>query len=285
MIRISSDSTADLNELFIQRQVAVLPLAVILGNESFEDGVDIQPEDIYKFVAENKMLPKTSARSKQEHLEFFEKQLVNPDDVLIHFTISGQISVTATNAIAAAEEFNGRVFVVDGKSLSTGTGLLVLYACDLRDENKYTAQEIYDKVVERIPFVQASFFVDTMEYLHKGGRCSGLASFVATALKIKPSLLLKEGKIVVGKKYRGKSLVIADQYVENIFEMFPNPDLKRVFVTHTAETDPAVVEKVVSAVKAKYNFEQVYTTIASSTITCHCGKGTIGVLYINDGKN
>ncbi len=284
MILISSDSTADLNELFEKRNVFVLPLAVVLGGVSYDDGVNVTPEDIYRFVAEKKVLPKTAARSKQEHVEFFESILKNPDDVLIHFTISGEISVTATNAIAAAEEFNGRVLIVDGKSLSTGTGLLVMYACDLRDSGKYTVQEIYDMVCARVPYVQASFFVETMEYLHKGGRCSGLASFVATALKIKPSLLLKEGKIVVGKKYRGKSIAITDQYVENILDMFPNPDLTRVFVTHTANTDPEVVEKVIAAVKERANFKEVYETTASSTITCHCGKGTIGILYINDGK-
>lgn len=285
MILISSDSTADLNELFAERGVAVLPLAVVLGGESYDDGVTVMPEDIYKFVEENKVLPKTAARSKQEHLEFFESVLKDPEDELIHFTISGELSVTATNAIAAAQEFNGRVRVIDGKSLSTGTGLLVLYACDLRDSGQYTAEQICDMVTARIPAVEASFFVETMEYLHKGGRCSGLTSFIATALKIKPSLLLKEGKIVVGKKYRGKAKMIAKQYADNIFEMFPNPDLKRVFVTYTVGTDPEVIQILKDAVMEKAKFEEVHETTASSTVTSHCGKGTIGILYINDGKN
>lgn len=283
MILISSDSTADLNELFLQRKVSTLPLAVVLGSESFDDGVTVNPDDIYKFVDENKILPKTSARSIEEHKEFFQSILTNPDDTLIHFTISGEISVTATNAKVAAESFNGKVLVVDGKSLSTGTGLLVMYACDLRDSGKYTLEEIYEKVTARIGAVQASFFVETMEYLHKGGRCSGLTSFVATALKLKPSLLLKEGKIVVGKKYRGKSIAIADSYVDNIFDMFPNPDYKRVFITFTKGTSPEVIAKIRARVESKGNFEEIYETTASSTITCHCGKGTIGVLYINDG--
>ena len=283
MLFISSDSTADLNELFAKRGVKTLPLAVVLGSESFEDGVTVNPDDIYAFVDQNKVLPKTAARSIEEHKEFFQSILQNPDDVLIHFTISGEISVTATNAKAAAETFNGKVLVVDGKSLSTGTGLLVMYACDLRDSGKYTAQEIFDKVCARIPAVQASFFVETMEYLHKGGRCSGLASFVATALKLKPSLLLKEGKILVGKKYRGKSIAIADQYVDNIFEMFPSPDLTRIFITFTKGTSPDVIAKIRARVESKYKFAEIYETTASSTITCHCGKGTIGILYINDG--
>ena len=124
-----------------------------------------------------------------------------------------------------------------------------------------------------------------MEYLHKGGRCSGLASFFATTLKLKPSLLLKDGKIVVGKKYRGNSEKIAPQYVDNIFEMYPNPDLKRIFITYTEGTSPEVIEIIRNEIKKHYNFESIYETVASSTITCHCGKGTIGILYINDGQH
>lgn len=284
MIKISCDSTADLNALFVERGVSVLPLAVVLGGKSYDDGVDIMPEDIYKFVDENKVLPKTAARSRQEHLEFFQSVLTSPDDILIHFTISGEISVTATNAKAAAEELNGRVFVIDGRSLSTGTGLLVLYACDLRDEGKCTAEEIVERVTARIPAVEASFFVETMDYLHKGGRCSGLTSFVATALKLKPSLLLKDGKILVGQKYRGKGVAIAEKYVDNIFDMYNTPDLTRIFVTYTAGTDPEVISLVRGAVEKRGGFKCIHETVASSTITCHCGKGTIGILFINDGN-
>ena len=182
-----------------------------------------------------------------------------------------------------AERFDN-VYVIDGKSLSTGTGLLVMYACDLRDSGKYSAKEIYEKCLARIPYVQASFFVDTMEYLYKGGRCSGLASFFATALKLKPSLLLKDGKIVVGKKFRGSAMSIADKYVENIFDMYDNPDLKRIFITHTS-ADPEVVKLVRDTVNKRYKFSEIYETIASSTITSHCGKGTLGILFINDGPH
>ena len=256
---------------------------VILGENSFFDGVDITPDDIYSFVRKNNILPKTAARSVEEHKEFFSSIIKSDEDSLIHFTISGEISVTAQNAAIAAKSFKN-VYVVDGKSLSTGTGLLVMYACDLRDSGKYSAKEIYDLVTARVPFVEASFFVDTMEYLYKGGRCSGLASFFATALKLKPSLLLKEGKIVVGKKFRGTSVNIADKYVDNIFEMYPNPDLKRIFITHTS-ADPEVVAKIRAQVEKHFTFSEVYETIASATITSHCGKGTIGILFINDGNH
>ncbi len=283
MIIISSDSTLDLNGLFKSRNIPTIPLAVILGNDSFEDGVTVTPDDIYAFVAKNKILPKTAARSVEEHREFFKSVLTSEDDYLIHFTISSGISITYSNAAEAAKEFKN-VFVVDGQSLSSGTGLLALYAADLRDSGKYTAQEIYDKCVERIPHVQASFFVETMDYLYKGGRCSGLASFFATALKIKPSLLLKGGKIVVGKKYRGSSVSIAEKYVDNIFEMYDNPDLKRIFITHTS-ADKEVVDNVRAEIKKHYEFAEIIETIASATITSHCGKGTIGILFINDGAH
>lgn len=283
MIIISSDSTADLGDLFEKRNVPVLPLAVILGNNTYNDGVTIKPDDIYEFVEKNGVLPKTSAKSAEEHKDFFNSIRSNPDDTIIHFTISSGCSVISTNAKCAAREL-GNIYVVDGLSLSTGTGLLVLYACDLRDSGKYTAEQIYEMVCARIPYVQASFFVDKMDYLHKGGRCSGLSSFIATTLKIKPSLLLKDGKIVVGQKYRGSSISVAEKYTNNIFDMFQNPDPRRVFITHTL-TDEAVVNKMKEIVKNRFSFDEIIETTASSTVTSHCGKGTIGVLFINDGPH
>ncbi len=281
MIYITSDSTSDLGLLAKERNVYSLPLAVILNGEYHEDGVDVNPSLIYETVDKTGSLPKTSARSVEEYKEFFSSVKKSDEDAIVHFSISSGISVTCRNAILAAEEIKN-VYVVDGKSLSTGTGLLVLYGCDLRDEGK-SAQEIKELCEKRIEYVQASFFVDKMDYLHKGGRCSGLASFFATQLKLKPSLLLKDGKIVVGKKYRGTSEKIASQYVDNIFEMYPNPDLKRIFVTYTEGTSPEVIEIIKNRVNETYKFENVYETVASSTITCHCGKGTIGILFINDG--
>lgn len=282
MIKITSDSTLDLGSLFAERGIKTLPLAVILGNTSYEDGISISPDDIYKFVDENKILPKTAARSVEEHKEFF-KSVLSEGDSLIHFTISGGISITAQNAMEAAKDFDN-VYVIDGRSLSSGTGLLALYAADLRDSGKYTAKQIYEMVSARIPYVQASFYVETMTYLYKGGRCSGLASFFATALKIKPSLLLKDGKIVVGKKFRGATKVVAEKYVENIFEMYKNPDLKRIFITHTS-ANPEIVAMVRDLIKQHYEFAEVIETIASATITSHCGKGTLGILFINDGPH
>ena len=282
MIHITSDSTTDLGELYEKRGIKTLPLAVVLGKDTYEDGVTVHPNDIYDFVAKNKVLPKTAARSVEEHREFFASILKSDEDSIVHFTISSKLSVTYQNAVAAAKEFKN-VYVVDTYSLSSGGGLLTLYACDLRDEGKYTAKEIYEKCLARVPFVEASFFVDTMDYLYKGGRCSGLASFFATALKLKPSLVLVDGKIAVGKKYRGNPLTFAAKYVDNIFEMFPNPDTTRIFITHTSAS-PEVVAEIRSEIEKHFKFGEIIETIASCTVTSHCGKGTIGILYINDGQ-
>lgn len=280
MIIISSDSTSDLGKLYAERDVKVMPLSVVLGGQAFVDGETVTPSDIYAFVDKTGALPKTAARSVEEYKEFFLKY--KADGVKhIHFTISSELSVTNTNARAAAEEV-GDVIVIDGRSLSTGTGLLILYACDLRDSGKYTAEEIADMVNARVSSVQASFYVEKMDYLHKGGRCSGLVKLFASAFKIKPCLLLKGGKILVGQKFRGKTHKIAVEYVNSIFDQFNTPDLKRVFVTHTA-ADPEVLELIKAEVKKRASFVEMYDTEASCTVTCHCGKGTIGVLYMNDG--
>lgn len=281
MIHITSDSTTDLGELYEKRGIKTLPLAVVLGSETYEDGVTVHPFDIYNFVEKNKILPKTAARSVEEHREFFASILKSDDDSIVHFTISSKLSVTYQNALDASKDFKN-VYVVDSQSLSSGGGLLTLYACDLRDEGKYTAKEIYEKCLARVPAVEASFFVDTMDYLYKGGRCSGLASFFATALKLKPSLVLVDGKIAVGKKYRGNPVAFAGKYVDNIFEMFPNPDTTRIFITHTS-ADPEVVKEIREEINKHFKFGEVIETIASCTVTSHCGKGTIGILYINDG--
>lgn len=282
MIHITSDSTTDLGELYERRGIEKLPLAVVLGSDTYEDGVTIHPSDIYDFVEKNRILPKTAARSVEEHREFFASILESDDDSIVHFTISSKLSVTYQNALAASKDFKN-VYVVDSQSLSSGGGLLTLYACDLRDEGKYTAKEIYEKCLARVPAVEASFFVDTMDYLYKGGRCSGLASFFATALKLKPSLILVDGKIAVGKKYRGNPVAFASKYVDNVFEMFPNPDTTRIFITHTS-ADPEVVKEIREEIDKHFKFGEVIETIASCTVTSHCGKGTIGILYLNDGQ-
>ena len=282
MIKISADSTADLNNLFLERNIIIVPISVVLGSETYKDGLDIQPEDLYKFVAETGKMPKTSTVSIDEYAEFF-KRMTADGSSLIHLSLSSGVSSTHEHAKIAADSMDN-VYVIDTKSLSTGSGLLALYAADLRDEGALSAKEIAEKVEARVPYVQASFVVDTMDYLHKGGRCSGLAAFAGKALKIKPSLILRDGKITVGAKYMGSVDRNLGKYCSNILSQFEHPDKTRVFVTYTKGTPPASVEAAKKAVREQINPAEIFETTAGSVITAHCGAGTIGILYINDGE-
>lgn len=281
MIKITTDSTADLGDNYLERNIGIFPLSVILGDDTFDDGFDVTPDKIYDFVAKTGKLPKTAAKGVEDYKEFFEK-LTSDGSSVIHFDISKELSSSYEHAAAAAEQVKN-VYVIDSKSLSTGTGLLAMYAADLRDEGKLSAKEIYEKCLARVDSVQASFVVDTMDYLYKGGRCSGLASFFATALKIKPSLILREGKITVGSKYMGNMVKAITKYCENIIEAYPHADKTRVFITHTS-ADEKVVEAAKRIVREKIAPAAIIETIAGSVVTSHCGKGTLGILYFNDGE-
>lgn len=282
MVRITTDSTVDLGELFEKRNIPFIPLIVTLGTESLYDIENVTPDDIYAYVAKTKQLPKTAARSKEDYIEFYKNALAESGaDSLIHIGLSSKLSVSFSSSLAAAEEM-GNVSVIDGKSLSTGTGLLVLYADDLAKAGK-SHEEIIELVSARVDSVQASFVVDTMEYLHKGGRCSSIVSIAATVLKIKPSIYLKEGKMLVGKKYMGSLDKSIMKYVGDTLSTHNKPDLTRIFITHTSAA-PEIVESVKKRILEIAPFTEVIETIAGSTITSHCGKGTLGILYINDGE-
>lgn len=279
-IKITCDSSADLNGLFEENGVGVIPLFVNLGEEEYFDGVNVTPDDIYKFVDEKGILPKTAARSSEDLKDFF-KQYTDEGYTVIHVSISNKLSMVCHNARMAAKEMEN-VYVVDSRSLSSGIGLIVLSAVDMVKQG-LSAKEICEKLEQRAQHVQASFVVNTMEYLHKGGRCSGVAAFAASALKIKPALLLENGAISVYKKYMSRTGSRAiRKYLEDIFEQFSTPDKKRVFITHTA-----IEQDVVDSLRqklAEMGFENIYETVAGATITSHCGPGTLGVLYINDGE-
>lgn len=279
MVRITTDSTADLGADYEKENIGVLPLNVNLGEDSFLDGETIFPQDIFRVYGERHILPKTAARSPEAFREFFQKYLDAGDEV-VHVNLSSKISMTHANAATAARELQG-VYVVDSLSLSTGTGLLVLYACELAKQG-VPAKEIAERVRARIPFVQASFVVDTMEYLHKGGRCSALTRLAATVLRIKPTILVRDGAMEVGRKYMGSFDKIITKYVEATLAQYDNPDYSRIFVTHSFAA-PETVQKVKDKIRAMAPFKEIKETTAGSTITAHCGKGTLGILYINDG--
>ena len=197
----------------------------------------------------------------------------------MHFSLSSELSVACANAKAAAAKFKN-VFVVDSRSLSTGIALLAIYAAKLAKAG-VSASEIYERSLKRIPFVQTSFELKRIDYLYKGGRCSALAYFGANLLKIRPQILVKNGKMVSGKKYRGNYEHVVKNYCRDVLEEFDNPDLEEAFVTYTTASRE-IVNYAVKELKDA-GFKNVYTTRAGGTVTSHCGEDCLGILYINDG--
>ena len=276
-ITISSDSTCDLSQELVDRyNIHILPMGVTLGDKMYRDGMDITPDQIYAHHEKTGQLPKTSAINMAESADFFA-ELTKDGSAVIHFTISSSMSATYNNARIAAEDVED-VYVVDAKNLSTGSGLLVLAAAEMAQEGM-EAKEIAQKVSELADCVDASFVVDNLEYLAKGGRCSAIAAFGANLLQLKPCISVKNGAMGVGKKYRGKFEKTLINYVADRLACAEDIDLNRVFVTH-AGCDPDIVESVVNAVKGTLPFKEVLVTRAGCTVSSHCGANTLGVLFI-----
>lgn len=279
MIIISTDSTADLEHLIKENNIPVMPLAVMLEGNEYYDGVNIDAQKIFESYEASHSLPKTAARAVSDYEEFFTN-LTKDGNEVVHISISSDLSVSYNNAVAAANNVSN-VHVVDSRSLSTGIGLLVLKAIDLRNEG-FSAQEIFDKITALVPCVHASFVVDTMEYLHKGGRCSGVAAFFAKRFRIHPQIIVKDGKMVVGQKFTGKMRSCLERYVIATLKAYNKPDTTRIFITHSY-ADEEDVEYVKNLIRGFCpDFKEIIETHASSTITSHCGKGTLGILYINE---
>ena len=276
-IKITSDSTCDLGHLVAERNIGILAMQVNLDAQAYRDGVDITPQDIFDFVSETNILPKTSAPSIGDYEDFFREQLENADEV-IHFNMSSKSSGSYNFAKQAAESFNGKVRVVDSKGLSSGQGLLVLKACDMRDEGK-SAAEIEAAVNEIRNRINTSFVPDRLDYLHKGGRCSGMTMFVANVLKIHPKIVMKDGQLIQGGKYRGHMERCIAQYIDDLKNEYPDYDKSRCFITHSS-ADKALVDVAKAKVAQAFDFDEVIETVAGSIITSHCGKGTLGVLFV-----
>ena len=276
-IIISSDSTTDLSaELRERYNIKILPLGVNLGGKTYKDGLEITPDDIYEHHRKTGELPKTTAANVGESMDFF-KQFTDEGKTVIHFTISSTMSSTYSNACLAAAEFEN-VYVIDSANLSTGAGLLVVNAAEMAAKGM-EAEEIVKKIKELTSHVDASFVIDNLEYLHKGGRCSALAMMGANLLKLKPCIEVKNGSMGVGKKYRGKYADVLKTYVAERIGDGSDIDLDRVFVTH-AGCDEAIVKSVVEQVKAAAPFKEVFLTRAGCTVSAHCGADTLGVLFI-----
>lgn len=274
---ITSDSTTDLSKELKERyNVTVMPLKITLGDKTYTDGVDISPDDIYAHHDRTGELPKTAATNVGDCIDFF-KPFCDAGKTVIHFTISSDMSSTYSNACLAAEEL-GNVYVIDTKNLSTGGGLLVVAAAEMLASG-LSAEETAEKTRALVPCVDASFIIDSLEYLYKGGRCSAVAMFGANLLKLKPCIQVKNGKMDVAKKYRGKFSEVAKQYVSEKISDYSDIDLDRVFVTH-AGCDPELINELVELVKSKAPFKEVFLTRAGCTVSSHCGANTLGVLFI-----
>ncbi len=280
MVKIICDSSCDLSKELIEKyNLEIIPFSVMLGEKEYKDGVDLTPDMIFKFVEETNNLPKTAAVNSYAFEEVFKKN-ANPDGIVC-LVISSSISVTYANACEAAKKFDN-VYVVDTMSLSSGVGLQAIYAATLSQEG-YSAKEIADKVNARRQNVQISFITYKLNYLHKGGRCSSIQLLGANLLKIRPSILLKDGRMGMHKKYMGNMLRVIPKYVEDTFAEFNHPNKTIGFVTHASATRE-IVDTFTAEVKKHFTFDNLYETVAGATVTSHCGENTIGVIYYNDGE-
>ena len=276
---ISADSTCDLpKELIEKYDIKICHGPVILGDKAYTDGIDIQPHDLFKYHDETGVLPKTAAINYQDYVDFFTP-LVEDENTIIHFCLSSEMSSMCNNAKMAAEDVEN-VYVIDSRNLSTGIALLVLWAAEMA-QNGQDAESIYNKMIESTDKVNASFVIDTLLYLHKGGRCSAVAMLGANLLKLKPCIEVHDGKMDVAKKYRGKYSDVLIEYTKNRLENLENIDKSRCFVTHTMEYGSEPAKSVYDYIKSLNYFDEVIEATAGCTISAHCGPGTLGVLFLN----
>lgn len=277
-IKVTCDSTCDLTkEIYERLNVSVKPLGIYLGEELKEDGVSVNALEIFDYVSKTGVLPKTSACGISEYEDFF-KQFVDEGYEVIHINISSALSSCHQNAILAAEEV-GNVYVIDSKNLSTGSGHLVMEAVEMA-QSGMEAKDIADKLNEMKQKLDVSFVVQTLDYLHKGGRCSGVAVLGANVLKLRPCIEVdpEAGSMSVGKKYRGNIHKTLRDYVTDKLSGRDDLNLKRIFITHS-HAPAEVVEEVKALVKELAPFEEVIDTIAGCTITSHCGPDCLGILF------
>ena len=273
---ITTDSVCDMPPDLLDRyQVRMIPLTINEGDHSYKDGVDITPDDIYDIYDRQNLLPKTSAISPQEFTDFFTPLVADGNEV-VHIDISAACSATYQNACMAASELEG-VYPVDSLHLTVGQGLLVIEACRLRDEG-LSAREIAAQLPAYRDKIVTSFVVDTLEFLWKGGRCSGLTAFGANLLQVRPCLELREGEIKVARKYRGTMQKVYTQYIRDYLSR-ENIDTRMGFLVHSGRIPQEALEQVRQLILELVPFAEVPIVRAGCTVTSHCGPATIGVIF------
>jgi len=276
-IKILSDSTCDLSKELIEKyDIGIVPLTVVKGDNAYSDGIDITPADIFAHVAAGGNLCSTAALSVGDYQDVFAKYAADYDGIL-HVNISSEFSSSYQNATLAAEEFDN-VYTLDSRNLSTGQGLVVLKACELA-QTCQSMEDLQAQLVEFTSKVEASFLLDRLEYMVKGGRCSSAAALGANLLNLKPCIEVKNGKMGVVKKYRGNYAKCLANYVKDRLTGRDDLDMGTLFVTRTPVSDECL-QAVAKAVEECDQFENTYWTEAGCTVSCHCGPGTLGVLFV-----
>jgi len=283
MVQIIADSTCDLSQDLLEKyNVKILPLMINLEDDSFKDGLEISPDEIYQWSDKVGKTPKTACPSLGDTIDFLTPFVERGDDI-IFFGISEAMSTTCGVVRLAAENLDyDKVWVIDSMNLSTGIGLQVLRAAEMAKEG-IAVNEIISEINSIVPKVSASFVVDTLTYLYRGGRCSAVTSLLANTLKLKPKIIVVDGKMDVGKKYRGNMKSVILKYAKDLEEDLLSADKKRVFITHSGCSEE-IIEEVNNYLKSLNRFEEILITRAGGVISSHCGPNTLGVLFINGNK-
>lgn len=277
---ITADSTSDLPQKYIyERDIKIFPLSILLGESAYLDSVEIKPQNIYDYVAKTGDLPKTAAVGVAQYYDVF-RAANEAGAAVVHIGLSSAISASFQNALIAAEEFKN-VYCVDSKSLCTAMGLLVLKACDLRDRGM-DAKKIAARISALVPKVSTTFVLDSLEYLHKGGRCSSVAKFGANVLKIRPSIAVdpQTGKLDVAKKYRGKIESVYEQYISDCLKGAPKADNARIVIANSGNVPGETIAFAKGLIEGRNEFKEIITADAGCTISSHCGPGTLAIFYI-----
>lgn len=276
-VKISADSTCDLSKELIEKyDISIIPLYINMEGKSLLDGIEVSPDDIFESVSKTNKIPKTSAPNYSDYEKFFT-DLTKDGSEVVHISINSAFSSSYANAKTTAADFDG-IYVVDSLSLSTAMGLLVILAAELAQEG-YTAAQIAAEIELQKQKLNNSFLLSTLDYAHKGGRCSALMVLGANLLKLKPRLLIdKMGNLKVDKKYRGSLANVAIDYVKDILSE-KALNTKRAFVSHTG-VPKEIIDNILKVVKEIANFKEVIVTRCGCTITCHGGPGTLAVFFL-----
>lgn len=280
MIHIVADSTSDLSKELLDRyDITILPLHVIMDDREYLDGVNVTPEQIYEWSDRVKKTPKTSALSFEDGVNTFRKLTANGDEIIV-FSISSEMSTTYNVMKLAAEELpDAGISIIDSKNLSTGIGLEVIEAAELAKQG-LSRLEIVERIEALIDKVRASFVIDTLVYLYRGGRCNSLAAIFGSVLKLHPRIDVINGAMQAGQRYRGKINHVTLQYAKDMEEQLLKARPDRVFITYSPQTDPEVVKEIHEYLESLGHFKEIFETHAGSVISSHCGPGTLGVLFI-----